>query len=382
MSTALSGPAAIVQDLLARSGPEWVQQRRARVGAFLRDRDLDPAWLAGFLQERVGPGQLLLTSSPVQGLANPTSDLDFIRIQAGPMAGPRIATKIFERGHHLEVLSFSAAELTHNLAGLTELATRPPGEVVAGFRSWDTRLEPRRKQTERIVNGITLDGAMPWLGSLPALSVVWSCASLHTAAEQVAHLCLAEAAGETRGRLGYAVNAVLHLADALLSRYGDVYTTRKWYLLRWARARLADTAPDPAGRAAAAAADAARGELAQAWTRPELPLAPRYTALLAQVAQLSAAARQVSVAVGLDPEVRYHHFLPGAGLLTGAASSIVVPGPQAPGRVSGTLTDLAGLPAGHATALLRAVRAGLARVQVTYQRTGDQPAGPSPEVGA
>ena len=84
--------------------------------------------------ERIGPGQLLLTSSPVHGLANPTSDLDFIRIQTEPMDGPRIATKIFEHGHHLEVVSFSAAEVRRNLHELADLATRPPGAVVAGFR--------------------------------------------------------------------------------------------------------------------------------------------------------------------------------------------------------------------------------------------------------
>lgn len=239
--------------LAAPGSAAWQRQRRDNVARFLADRGLDPAWLAGLLHERVGPGQLLLTSSPVHGLANPSSDLDFIRVTAGPsppagspLAGERIAAKLFVGGHHLEVVSYAQSEVDARLAGLRELATRPPGELVAGFRGWDARFEPRRKQTERIVNGVTLDGQLPYLDALPALGPVWSRAALHTALEQVTHACLAEAAGEVRGRVGYAVNAVLHLADALLAGTGDVYTTRKWFLLRWARAELARTAADPA----------------------------------------------------------------------------------------------------------------------------------------
>jgi hypothetical protein len=363
--------AELVLRLLGRPDDGWVARRRANVATFLQQRELDPTWLAGFMRERVGAGQLLLTSSPVHGLANETSDLDFIRIQDEPIEGSRISTKIFENGHHLEVTSFSAQELERNLDALATLARCRPAEVVAGFRSWDSRFEPRRKQTERIINGITLDGDMPYIGSLPALSVVWSRASLHTAIEQAGHLCIAEAAGESRGRVGYAINAVLHLADALLSMCGDVYTTRKWYLLRWARARLATTAGDPGVRAVAAAVDALRRELPVALARPDVRLAPRFVDLAAQAARVIATARRVVVTAGLEEEVQYHDYLPGAGLLAGPGGSLLVRGATVAQSVTLTLDELACIDKERASALLRAIRAGLARLQLTYEQVDD-----------
>jgi hypothetical protein len=353
-------------DLLGMPERDWVARRHANVSAFLAARDLDADWLGGFIRDRVGADRVLLTSSPVHGLANPTSDFDFIAIRAAALDGPRIATKIFERGHHLEVVSFSAAEVTRNLDELATLATRPPGEVVAGFRSWDRRFEPRRKQTERIVNGITLDGAMPYLSSLPALSTVWSSASLHTALEHVAYLCLAEAAGERRGRVGYAVNAVLHLADALLSGQGDVYTTRKWYLLRWVRADLARTARDPAVRDAARAVDALRAGVGAALGQPDAPLAPRYLEVGARVAEAVAGVRVSAVTVAARGPVEHHEFLPGAGLLIGPGGSVPVPGWPVPDAVDVPFDGLASLRPRDAAGLLRAIRAGLAAVAVTY----------------
>jgi hypothetical protein len=363
--------AELVLRHLAPRGKEWVALRRANVATFLQRRGLDADWLAGFMRDRVGAGQLLLTSSPVHGLANATSDLDFIRIQDEPIEGPRISTKIFENGHHLEVTSFSRAELQGSLAALAALAKQPPAEMVAGFRAFDKQLEPRRKQTERVVNGITLEGDLPYIDNLATLSRVWSHASLHTAIEQTGHLCLAEAAGETRGRVGYAVNVVLHLADALLSMTGDVYTTRKWYLLRWARAALATTAGDPRVRSVAAEVDALRAELPAALARPEARLAPRYVEVVAHAAQLIAAARRVVVTAGIDDDVQYHDYLPGAGLLTGPRSSLLMPGRSALASVALPLGELPGLDAERAAALLRAIRAALGRLRVAYDEADD-----------
>ena len=347
-------------------GAAWVRQRRRNVAAFLAQRGLDFSELTALMRERAGDGQVLLTSSPVHGLANPSSDLDFIRVQADPITGPRIATKIFDRGHHLEVISFSAAEVSRSLAVLGGLAAQPPGATVAGLRSWDRQREPRRKQTERIVNGLTADGQLPYLASLPALGAVWSRGSLHTALEQVVYLCLAESAGEYRGRAGYAVNTLLHLADALLSLQGDVYTTRKWYLLRWARARLADTAADPGLRAAAAALDALRTEVAGTPTSPE-PIAPLYVGLCLQAAGLVAGSTEVSVAITVAGHAAYHEFLPGAGLLLGGGSTVPVPGPEVLAGLRTPLAQMGQLGQRQAAGLLRAIRAGLASAQLAYQ---------------
>ncbi|MEW1671840.1 DUF6001 family protein [Streptomyces noursei] len=353
----------------ALSPAELTARRHAHVAEFLAGRGLDPHWLTALMRERVGEGQLLLTSSPVHGLANATSDLDFIRIQADEIHGPRISTKIFVDGHHLEVVSFSEAELASNLAELARLAAAPPAATVADFRSWDKQREPRRKQTERIVNGIALDGTAPHLAALPALSTVWSRASLHTALEHVVHTALAEAAGESRGRVGYAYNALLHLMDALLSHHGDVYTTRKWYLLRWARFVAEDAWPDDAVRAAGAELERLRKDVAAALdpTAGARPLAGEYVALAQECLRATGTAATATVRLELTGTLQ--PFLPGAALLVAPGGSVVLPGVTDTLPLAGEaigLDALGKLDPHDAATLLRALRAGAARLDIGY----------------
>ncbi len=343
-------------------------QRHANVRTFLAGRDLDAGWLSGVMHERVGPGRLLLTSSPVHGLANPTSDLDFIRIQPSPIDGPRISTKIFQDGHHLEVVSFAEGELASNLDELERLAALSPGETVSGVRGWDSRREPRRKQTERIVNGLTLEGAAPYLGWLPALATVWSRQSLHLALEQAVCTALAEAAGESRGRVGYAYTTLLHLMDALLCHHGDVYTTRKWYVLRWTRLVADGRWRDARVQSVARTLEGLRTSLATALdpavaTRP---MAAEFVSLALAVARATGTATGAEVRVDADGDLM--PFLPDASLLIGNGSGVVLPGASTlPLTGGGTaLADLAGLDARTAGTLLRALRAGAAHLHITY----------------
>lgn len=400
---------------LAVPAEELVERRRRTVAAFLASRTLEPGPLAAFMRERVGDGTLLLTSSPVHGLANATSDLDFIRVQADAIAGPRISTKIFDRGEHLEVVSFSADEVAGNVAELARLAAAPFGESVVALRAWDQRREPRRKQTERIVNGLTLDGEAPYLGHLPALATLWSRSALHTAVEHAVCLALAERAGERRGRVGYATNLLLHLMDAVLSAHGDVYSTRKWYLLRWQRhtasgrwlddehrrvgqeidrlraglrgALTADpsTADAPTdgvssrGAAGAVASDdvsssGAAGAVALDGVpsnRATGAIAPDHVRLVARVAALTGAGDVRVRIVPTDEQSRRLPFLPGSDVLLAAGRALVLAS-DAPTEL-GPL-DLAQLPdvdPGAATDLLRALRAGVAAVHVD-DRGGDR----------
>jgi hypothetical protein len=361
---------AALDALLPLPADQLIARRWEAVSAFLAARDLDPGELGAFMLDRVGPGELLLTSSPVHGLANATSDLDFIRVQEAEISGPRISTKIFERGHHLEVVSFAASEVKRNLDQLEALAALPPAEVVAGFRSWDKRFEPRRKQTERIVNGITLDGRAPYLHALPALALVWSRAALQLAAEQAAHLSLAEAAGESRGRVGYAYNVLLHLMDAVLSLHGDVYTTRKWYALRWARFARTDAWHDEPYRHLAAGIEYARTGVSAALAPGfDAPLAPEYAALVDGAARATGAAAGVRVTLEPVEGAAWHAFLPGSGLVSGAGRSLLVTGdwppPAGPFPLAGP-DGLAALDAATAATALRAVRAGLLTVRIDY----------------
>lgn len=353
------------------SSDELTARRHAHVTAFLSGRGLAPVWLSELMRERVGDGLLLLTSSPVHGLANPTSDLDFIRIQEAAIDGPRISTKIFEDGHHLEVVSFSEAELASNLDELNRLAGLPAEQTVAGFRAWDKQREPRRKQTERIVNGITMDGSAPYLPWLPALSRVWSRAALQTAVEQVAHAALAEAAGETRGRVGYAYNVLLHLMDGLLSHHGDVYTTRKWYVLRWTRLMAEGGWHDERLQSVAAGLERLRKDVHTRLdpARADEALAAPFTELVVDAVQATGTARAVTVGVELTGRVQA--FLPGASVLLGAGSGVVLPGFGAESDLPFTgapaaLDELSVLDAPTAASLLRALRAGAARLRIGY----------------
>ncbi|MEG3628466.1 DUF6001 family protein [Streptomyces poriticola] len=354
------------------SPDELTARRHAQVTAFLGTRDLDAAWLSELMRERVGAGLLLLTSSPVHGLANSTSDLDFIRIQEAAIDGPRISTKIFENGHHLEVVSFSESELASNLEELDRLADLPAAQSVAGFRVWDKQREPRRKQTERIVNGIAMDGSAPYLRWLPALSRVWSRAALQTAIEQAAHTALAEAAGETRGRVGYAYNVLLHLMDGLLSHHGDVYTTRKWYVLRWTRLMAEGGWHDERLQSAAAGLERLRKDV-HTFLDPATaaaPVAAPFTELVVDAVQATGTAQAVTVGVELTGRVRA--FLPGAAVVLGSGSGVVLPGvgaetdlPFTDGPVG--LDELSTLDAPTAASLLRALRAGAARLRIGYR---------------
>ncbi|MGX1885644.1 DUF6001 family protein [Streptomyces sp. NPDC055287] len=353
------------------SPDDLTARRHAHVVEFLNGRSLDPHWLSGLMHERVGEGLLMLTSSPVHGLANPTSDLDFIRIQEAAIDGPRISTKIFEDGHHLEVVSFSRAELASNLTELNRLADLVPEETVAGFRAWDKQREPRRKQTERIVNGIALDGTAPFLEWLPALSRVWSRAALQTAVEQAVHCVLAEAAGETRGRVGYAYNVLLHLMDAMLSHHGDVYTTRKWYVLRWTRLVAAASWRDETLQAVASDVERLRKGVSAALEPAAAgePLAGTFATLVVDAVRATGTAESVTVGAELTGSVQ--PYLEGASLLLGSGNGVVLPGIGAETDLplTGTparLEELAGLDPKAAASLLRALRAGAARLRIGY----------------
>jgi hypothetical protein len=227
-----------------------VAGRRLRYGVeFLERRGLRPTELVAAV-EKLYPelDHLLLTSSPVQGLANHTSDVDLIGVCPVRPDGPPLATQVFHGPHHLEAICFPAEDVSASMAVLGAAASAGAEGAVAAFRRWDADVPVRRKYLERIVNGVALgEGTMPYLDHLPALARVWMWASVDTAVRSGSLAIVAERAGERRGRLGYALNAFLFLADALLSSQLDVYSNKKWYLERWLRSvpALAERDPGP-----------------------------------------------------------------------------------------------------------------------------------------
>ncbi|WP_217214107.1 DUF6001 family protein [Streptomyces sp. AC550_RSS872] len=328
------------------------ETRLRHVDTFLASRGLTPGGLESLLTGRTGPARhFLLTSSPVHGLANATSDVDFIRIQCEPMAGARMATQLFEGPNHLEAISFAEEEAAAALADLRALADADPRRSVLAYRGWDKQHELRRKYLERMVNGVALDRTLPYLDHLPELARLWKWSSLHTATEQVLFLSLAEAAGERRGRVGYAVNALLHLMDAVLSHHLDVYSNRKWFLLRWTRFRE-QHGTEPV----VAAVDALRAPVSEALAGKDGgPLAPALTALLTEVYAAAGEGHPPTLAVEPVGEPVRQRFLPGADMLLGASTTFLGQDPLPTGAIPfADLPEGVGAPAD----LLRAARAG------------------------
>ncbi|MFD8498250.1 DUF6001 family protein [Amycolatopsis sp. NPDC059657] len=332
--------------------------RRGHIEGFLLDRGIAYERLGAIAENRTGAAKhVLLTSSPVQGLANASSDIDLIRIQESPLSVPRMATQIFEDGHHLEVISFGSDEVSQALADLRELAGRAPAELIAGLEGWDRAHEVRTKYLERIVNGVAQDWSLPYADSHGDLAVVWMWGSLHRALKQILFLRWAEAAGETRGRLGYAVNAVLYLMDAILSGDGDVYSNRKWFLLRWSRWLAADPGRE---HDAAAHLEQVRAAVMAAAREPDYAaeLTPIFRALVHDVLETLAGVEEPPLRARVSGAQVRHPFLPGAEMLLKGSVAIPVTG-------GGELTfethacDPAEIAPARARELLSAARAGL-----------------------
>jgi hypothetical protein len=343
---------------LLPGAPDGLAAARLRnVDTFLATRGLTRAGLDELMRARTGSARhLLLTSSPVHGIANSTSDIDFIRVEEKAVEGARMATQLFEQDQHLEAVSYGAAEVDDALADLAKAAVLDPADVVLAHRGWDKGHELRRKYLERIVNGVSLDGSSPYLDHLPQLARVWKWSSLHTAVRHVFHLRLAEAAGESRSSSGYALGALLHLADAALSHAGDVYSNRKWFLLRWqlflagggadgtALAPFADRLADLDGRVR----DTLRG-------RGGAPLASAFAAALAEIFEIAGEGHEPALVLDVAEDLRPLAFLPGASMLVGA-TALFVEAELPVGRLA--VTPDAALPSDPA-GLLSASRAGV-----------------------
>jgi Family of unknown function (DUF6001) len=347
---------------------DWAAAHRVHAERFLATRGLDLLRLGELVEQRIGgAAQLLLTSSPVHGLANETSDIDMIAVNPGNGV-LKIATQIFSEGHHLEVIGFASADVDADLLALQRLAEQPIGERVAALRRWDGDRTLRRKYLERLVNGIEISGEAPYHSYLPMLAKAWMASSLDGLRRAIAFALLAERAGEQLGRLGYAKNAALSAMDVVLSHHGEVYSNRKWYLLRWRR-WLADDLPAARASAELVAAISAAEEAIQGGLRGE----GRSESLASPLRSL---ARELGNALELDllgevkmrlkPTASALPFLQDAilvlvegtaGLLRGQAERLVVP-------FTCRLFDLCELDLSVASQLLEAARAGALEMEV------------------
>jgi Family of unknown function (DUF6001) len=218
---------------------ESLRQRRVEAcRAFLSSRGTSIERLRSVVTDQMEHVEhVLMTSSPVHGLANSTSDIDTICVVDTSEIGERTATQIFDAGNHYEMMAFTGAEVATAIQRLEEAAKLPVAGQIAAFKTWDGQGPLKRKYIERLINGVSIDGGLPYVQALPALARFWRSASLGRLLFASGCAVLAERAGETRAALGYCLNALLYAMDAMLSHHGIVYSNKKWFLLRWRRFR-------------------------------------------------------------------------------------------------------------------------------------------------
>jgi hypothetical protein len=335
------------------------QERRAEGERFLASRTTSLQRLRTIVGAQIDNiAHLLLTSSPVHGLANATSDIDTICVVDGPDLRERTATQIFDGDNHYETILFSRGEVARALARLDATVDAPAASLVATHRTWDKSTPLTRKYLERLVNGVDTDGGLPYFDRLAVLAALWRAASFGRALAAAECAALAQHAGEPRGALGYVLNCCLYTMDALLSHHGRVYSNKKWYLLRFERFLAS-------GEASGAAGDLARAVHA-AWGRAVTVLADGSfpSGLTEDMAALMSAADRL---LGTDlvqhgswapvDGAQRFEFLPGTEACLRDDQIALVP--RGAGASAVDFGTAGGLDRTAAQALLRAIRAGL-----------------------
>jgi len=206
----------------------------ANARAFLQARGIGFEELSQLAcQQGFENAQVLLTSSPVHGIATVTSDIDLICICDHGVSAAQMATQIHGHGQHFELLPFAAADTERAFADLAQLAEHPLPLRLAGYHGWDAQHAVRRKYLERLVYAVDIRGGAPLISHLPAAAKV--VATTDYDGFHQSHVCawLALRAEEPGACHGYLINACLAAMSTLLSLGGWFLSNKKWILRRW-----------------------------------------------------------------------------------------------------------------------------------------------------
>lgn len=224
-------------------------QLAENVSRFLAIRGLNPSALMESAA-RIYPDSLnrLFTSSPVQGLATPTSDIDIIAVLPSPVSNREMATQFYVDGYHCEVVGLGIQEVTRACERLEEIARYDIDEIFDELARWNSAYTVSTKYLERLINGIDANGEQPFSGSIPALSRVWSARALKRFLYAAISLELSRAAQERRAPVAYGLSLVAEAMDIILCIRGFIYSNKKWILSRWrdnGQAALTETGLEP-----------------------------------------------------------------------------------------------------------------------------------------
>ncbi len=328
----------------------------ANAHAFLQSRHISFDMLARLASEQgFDDAQVLLTSSPVHGIATATSDVDLICVTPQPVSKGQMATQIHRDGQHCELLPIGADDLARAFADLALLSRRALPQRLAGYQRWDAGHAVRKKYLERIVYAVDTAGHAPHVAHLPALVPIAAAQEYDAFHQSRVCAVLAVQAGEPGAAQGYLLNACLSAMAAALSLGGWVLSNKKWTLRRW------------------------RDAAAPHMRVVDASLHAQLTALWASMSDPAATARQIARLDELDVRLGLLLNAPSiAAALPRTASahtqaaldkrSAFLIGDDGMARLAATVDagdpppDLAGLAAlapEHAAALLRHVRSGM-----------------------
>ena len=338
------------------------ERRLAYLNAFLDRRELTADRVQALLGPRLGDAEhLLMTSSPVQGLANAFSDIDCIGVDRSLSAsGPRLASQIFSEDQHFELIAFSPTQVRIAIDDLVHAATLPPSETLAQIRAFNATHEMRTKYLERLINGVTLDGRMPYGVHLDALSRVWSLGSFDRARRAGVFGRLAARAGQPRAAVGYGLNAFLYSIDALMSSWGDVFSNKKWFVQRWQRWMAAPSRP-PESDPVVASLQAWQARIEQGQSLS----AGSWGEVRAALAHTLGVRDVTPVRLELRAEARVVAFLPGASMVLDGERITPVSAPPSSQHLDDE-AQIDALDPATASALLAGCRAGWAHCEVVH----------------
>lgn len=333
---------------------------------FLRERGMRFETFAQLAHEQgFEDAQVLLTSSPVHGIATATSDVDLICVTPGVVSKGQMATQIHRDGQHCELLPVRAQDLALAFEDLRALARQPLPQRLSGYQRWDAAHAVRRKYLERIVYAVDTSERTDYLAHLPALESVVGAQDYDAFHQSRVCAVLAHRAGEQGGVRGHLMNACLAAMATALSLGGWVLSNKKWTLRRWRDAASPSMRiVDPELHAdlgwlweSVSSPIAAQADIA--WQLGQLEaLGARLASLLGEspIATALPCAKKPETQAALDKRSAFLIGDDGCARLSATAGA---------GDVPGDFADLATLDARAAASLLRSARSGMLSFSLT-----------------
>jgi len=214
-----------------------LEMRYNHVKEFFNQRGLRFEDVSNLVSDYYQEGDtLLITSSPVYGLATDKSDIDLVLIgcRNGGAESSRTPLTVYEGNNRFDVYRIDDIEISTSLDQLDRIAASPIDEIFESLARWDSLFAGLpKKEFERLINGITFTGEMPHLGHLPQLSYVWMIELFYASVRFDVYTLLAQKGQMFYAALGYLLNGIMYLMGTVMAYHGHVFSNKKQYLWAW-----------------------------------------------------------------------------------------------------------------------------------------------------